>query len=249
MNIRKYVDIPKLSRRMLLLSWIMILAMVLGKMIFNISFPLYSNNKLFNDICDYIDNHSILKYIIMFIFYIINSNIFYLICTKANFVKNKLYLLIINILFSLCFVVKYFSNLFGCILELVNLLALSIYYNFKNKIFEKEIWNVLLPIFSYIMVNLWQICIFFIRDNNILLSENITFILIIMQIDYYIFLLLILIGVKFMGLCGIGWLWGKSETELKALKEKELSKNKPNAKLIEEIDEALNELKTKRKKK
>ncbi len=42
-----------------------------------------------------------------------------------------------------------------------------------------------------------------------------------------------------MGLCGIGWLWCKTETELKAIKEQELAKAEPDKKLIDEIDRAL----------
>ena len=48
-----------------------------------------------------------------------------------------------------------------------------------------------------------------------------------------------------MGIFSGGWWWGKSITELKAMKEKELAKENPDAKLIAEIDKAIAEKETK----
>ena len=52
-----------------------------------------------------------------------------------------------------------------------------------------------------------------------------------------------------MGNWGIGWWWGKSTTELEAIKAAELKKANPDAKLIADIDKELerrtNEIKNK----
>lgn len=45
-----------------------------------------------------------------------------------------------------------------------------------------------------------------------------------------------------MGLWGGGFLWGKSITELQALKDKELKKQKPDAKLLADIDKRIEKL-------
>lgn len=42
-----------------------------------------------------------------------------------------------------------------------------------------------------------------------------------------------------MGLSSWGWFFGKSVTELKALREMELGKENPDKKLIAKIDEAI----------
>ena len=71
------------------------------------------------------------------------------------------------------------------------------------------------------------------------LTNNVPLIYYVMQIDYYIFLIISYIGVLNMGWGGIGWLWNKDITELKALREKELLKSKPNQKLLSEIDRVI----------
>ena len=46
-----------------------------------------------------------------------------------------------------------------------------------------------------------------------------------------------------MGFMGVGFLWGKSDTELLEIKEKELKKEFPNKSLIEKIDKRLAKIK------
>ena len=45
-----------------------------------------------------------------------------------------------------------------------------------------------------------------------------------------------------MGLLGIGWLWSKDITVLKAEKEKELAKKEPDMELVAKIDSRIAEL-------
>ena len=42
-----------------------------------------------------------------------------------------------------------------------------------------------------------------------------------------------------MGILSYGWFFGKSETELLAIKKEELAKEKPDMKLVEDIDKEL----------
>jgi hypothetical protein len=42
-----------------------------------------------------------------------------------------------------------------------------------------------------------------------------------------------------MGISGFGWWWGKSTTELKAIKEAELAKSNPDTKILADIEKEL----------
>lgn len=129
--------------------------------------------------------------------------------------------------------------MFGMIFEIL-FTFLAGFINFKNNTFNKNIINFVFPIIIYLIINLWQMNIYFIRDISRILTDLPIIIFLTLQIDYYIFLIITWIGVNyFMGLGGWGWLWGKSLTELRALKEKELSKAKPNEKLLKQIDEVI----------
>ena len=45
-----------------------------------------------------------------------------------------------------------------------------------------------------------------------------------------------------MGLFSGGWLWGKSEYELRAIRNQELKKPNPNKRLIEKIDRRIDKI-------
>ena len=97
-----------------------------------------------------------------------------------------------------------------------------------------------MPIVVYVLINAWQFTIYFVRDLDYkVLSETSFLISWVLMIDYYIFIIIQWIGVSFMGLWSGGWLFGKSEVELKALKDKELKKAKPDKELLKQIDECL----------
>ena len=82
--------------------------------------------------------------------------------------------------------------------------------------------------------------IMFVRGIKEVLTTLPILIFLVLQIDYYIYTFINLIGVNyFMGFGGLGWFWGKSETELLALKETELKKENPDSKLIADIDKEL----------
>lgn len=116
--------------------------------------------------------------------------------------------------------------------------------NLKTKRFKNKKYNVFIPIIFYALLNFWQLLIYLVRGitNEIVLNMP-TIIYLMLQIDYYIFILITWIGVIFM-FGGLGWLFGKDIISLKAMKEKELSKKKPDASLIAKIDEVI-EMKSK----
>ncbi len=88
---------------------------------------------------------------------------------------------------------------------------------------------------------IWQLNVLFVRDLPNMLDNVETLIQIILQLDYYIFLIITWIGVTKMGLIS-AWFFSKDITVLKAAKEKELARKKPNMDTIAKIDERIAEL-------
>lgn len=238
----KLFDTKKLVFRIWICLWIILAIMVIFKFCFNIWYPIVEDNKYILAISRFIDDNWVVKTIIMYVFYVFNT--FIVINTTTN--KRKFELNIYNVsilsLFIITYIIKNINNLLGVILESLIFITIIPFYNFRKNNFKIKIINLLLPIVLYTLLNLWQSNIVFIRGIDEVINNLPTFIL---QIDYYIFLIITWIGVSFMGLWGLGWWWGKSITELKAIKEKELTKENPDAELIAEIDKAIAKKETK----
>lgn len=238
MKLNKILDFPKLIKRLWIILWITLFIFVIAKLCFNIWYPIISYNVYFIKVCNYIDNTNILKYGIMLVFYILNLNLLYLIGIKKFKYHNKIECLIINILIIISFIVKSYNINYGMLIEIILIIIVPIILNLKFNTFNNKILNVLMPIIINILVMIWQLNIKFIRNIDEI-SENLpVLICYILQIDYYIFITITWIGVNYMGLYG-AWFWGKSVTELEALKEKELSKEVPDKKLLDQIDKAI----------
>ena len=237
------LDVPKLILTIWLMLWVMLVILLVMKFCFNQWYPIVSHNQNFIDTCNYIDNHKWLDTITMMILYVFASNVIFLtaIGDKKYY---KWYFWLLAILIPLgAFGLKYISNLLGFIFELFILVILPIIINIKTNKFKSNIFNILVPIIEYALINLWQLTIYFVRGLDIkTLDSYSSLIYIILQLDYYIFIIITWIGVCIMGLLGPGWLWNKSSTELKAMKEKELSRKTPNLKLIARIDEEIAKL-------
>lgn len=241
----KLFDTKKLVFRIWICLWIILIMMVIFKFCFNIWYPIVEDNKYILAISRFIDDNWVVKTIIMYVFYVFN--IFIVINTTTN--KRKFELNIYNVstlsLFIIAYIIKNINNLLGVILESLIFITIIPFYNFRKNNFKIKIINLLLPIVLYILLNLWQSNIVFIRGIDEVINNLPTFIWFALQIDYYIFLIITWIGVSFMGLVGLGWWWGKSITELKAMKEKELAKENPDTELIAEIDKAIVKKETK----
>ena len=239
----KLFDTKKLVFRIWICLWIILAIMVIFKFCFNIWYPIVEDNKYILAISRFIYDNWVVKTIIMYGFYILNINLWILISILSKKYSNKKILILIQFLMIIGFTIKNFNNTYGCIFELLYLVIIPIIINLKRNI--NKLFSIIFPIVIYLMINIWQLNIGFIRgiDNVI---TNLPFIIsFYLQIDYYIFILNTWIGVSFMGLWGGGWLWGKSLTELKAMKEKELAKENPDAELIAEIDKAIAKKETK----
>lgn len=245
--INKIVDVPKLVRRLWIILWITLFIFTIAKLCFNLWYPIVVRNEFIIKICEFVDNNFYLKNLFLILLYITNGNIFILTSTK-KIKYNKFYKLILfTTLYLLSYIMKFVNNMLGVIFE-ISICIIPIVINVKNKTFTiitksnriKSILNFLIPPLVYLMLNLWQSNIVFIRGITDILSNLPTVITLALQIDYYIFLIITWIGVNyFMGLAGLGWWWSKSTTELQAIKAEELTKKNPDAKLIADIDKEL----------
>ena len=241
--INKILDVPKLIRTIWIMLWVILIILLVFKFCFNLWYPIIVKNEVFINICNYIDEHKWLIVTIMFILYFLSVNIISLTCMGKRKYPSVKFGILINIIIISLFIIKYFVSVLGSILEIFYIIGFFIFINIKNKNFPNKKYDILMPIIQYAIINLWQLLIYLVRGLDISSLNNYPVLIpYIIQIDYYIFLIITWIGVSYMGLYSIGWLFGKDITVLKAEREKELSKAKPNMKKINSIDIRIAEL-------
>lgn len=236
------LDIRKLIQRLWVILWIILFILVILKFCFGIWYPIIVENKNLLKLFNFIDNHNVIRLILYFVLYAINLNLTILILIVKKKFKNWFIFLGYNLMILFLFIIKYKNNILGSIIELT-IPLISIILNLKRRTFERKINNIIFPIVAIILMNFYQILMLFARDLNNVIDTLPSSLAYILQIDYYVFLLIMFIGVN-MGILGFGYLWSKETTKLEAIKEKELKKKKPNKKKIEEIDKILAERKT-----
>lgn len=244
--INKMIDIPKLIITIWLLLWVILFMLVAFKFCFNIWYPIVVENEKFIAVCNFIDSVPCIRYIILFLFYMLNSNVVYLLAKAKDKYNNKTEIILLNITFVVAHIFKNISNLIGVALEVLFLVLLPIIINLISKRFKKKFLSVIIPIAVYLIINLWQMTIIFVRDIDSVLSTLPILIFLVMQIDYYVFIINSLIGVKiFMGTGGIGWWWSRQLTKYEAYKEKELKKTNPDMDYVNFCDSKIKECKEK----
>lgn len=244
--INKMIDIPKLIITIWLLLWVILFMLVAFKFCFNIWYPIVVENEKFISVCNFIDNVPIIRHLILFVLYSFSANVIFL--TSINRIKHhkKWHFILLNILIVCSFVVKIFSNLIGVLIELSFTFILPIILNLKYKPLKTNFFNILLPLIIYALINLWQSNMAFIRNINEIITTLPTFVVLILQIDYYVYILITWIGVTYiMGLASIGWWWSRQLTKYEAYKEKELKKANPDMDYVNYCDSKIKECKEK----
>lgn len=243
--VNSILDVRKLVIRIFFILWaIIILALVL-KYTIGLWYPIIVEVDWFIKMCNFIDNHNILRYSIMFMFYILSLNIWFLTSASLKKYTNKKLLLLVNGLIVFSFIIKIFNNTLGCIFELPYLIGIPIFLNIRNKVYckPKRKWlNIGLPIIIYVLFNLWQMNIGLVRDCFEIFTFLPTLIAYVVQIDYYAILINTWIGVSYMGLFSGGWLFATDLVGLKADLEKELAKANPDKEYIKELEKRIAEI-------
>lgn len=247
--VSKILDVPKLIRRIWLILWITLFLLVLMKFLFNKWYPIVVDNETLMNLFYFIDSKSYIKYIIAIVLYIINLNIWFMTNIKQMKYSKINHFIMINILIVISYFMKCYMNILGVLFEVIILVVIPIILNLKRGKFDNFVFfkwrikraiNVVIPIVIYLLLNLWQMNILFIRDIDTILTNLPSMFYVVLQHDYYIFTIITWIGVNyFMGIFGAGWFWGKSITELKAMREKEMQKAEPDLTYIKQIDEAI----------
>lgn len=239
---KKLLDFKKLILRLWFILWAILILLLIMKFCFGIWYPIVVDNQTFINICGWLDEHNLVKRILYYTIYVINGFLMILIFTKTKYFKHWWTYLIIVLFLVGMVIAKDKINALGIVFELL-IVVLSTIYNVKNKQpFTKTIFNILYATTIYLIINLFQLNILLVRGLSIdLLQKLPTLLTLVLQLDYYIFLIITYIGVCVMGILGFGWLWGKSLTDLEEIREKELAKKQPDLKLLEEVDKAIAE--------
>lgn len=251
--INRILDVPKLIITIWVILWLVLLILVVFKFCFNIWYPIVVENEKFIAVCEFIDNHKFLQVLNLSILYIFNFNIVYLICIKSKKYKNWLVFIVAKIFSIIMYAIKLKYNLIGLILEILLFCFILTIYNVRNKTFKKNILNYIYSTLIYVIINIWQSSLMFVRGLQEILTTLPTLIVWVLQIDYYVFLTITWIGVVFiMGAAGIGWWWSNQLTKYQAYKAKELKKTNPDMDYvsfcdtkIKECEDKLNEIKVK----
>lgn len=243
-RITQILDMPKLAFRIWIILWVINILLIMNKVLFHIWYPIVIENSTFISLCNFIEKYPIIENSIIWVFYMLSGNLFYLAYTKKLIYETRFGGLCVSALIFVGYILKNISNIYGILLEIL-IIIIAIIYNLYCRTYCKKWLSVCMPIIIYLILNLWQFNTYIIRGiNTTFILDDFPFaISLILQLDYYIFLFITLIGVYYiMGTWGFGWLWGKSKTELLAIRKEELAKVTPNKKLIEEIDKAVAEL-------
>lgn len=232
--INKILDIPKLIRRIFIILWISLIILLIMKFCFNIWYQIVIKNKTLININNFISSNW-LKYIVLGVFYLLNGNFAYLSgCQKTKY-NNILETIIINIATVGVLCLKHLNMTLGIFSEVALFIIVPIIYSLVYHKEYSKLKNILVPIIVQGLVMLWQCNILLVRGLPKILADVEVIIQIALQIDYYIFIIILYLEVNYMSYIGL-WFFGKDITVLKAEKEKELAKAKPNMKKIEALD-------------
>lgn len=240
--VNKILDMPKLIRRVWILLWVSLAILLVMKFCFGIWYPIVIENENLNKLNDLITN-SWVKYFILALFYMFSGNLLYLISSTKRGYDYAWEMVGINTIIAAGFIIKIINNNFSMITEIIISVIIPIIYLLKKYKKVNKVLLILYPIIIQALVFLWQLNIFLIRDITDFNSINNQYFLIgfVLQLDYYIFLTITFMGVCCMGLWSF-WIFCKDITVLKAEKEKELAKAKPNMKKVNALDSKISEL-------
>lgn len=115
--INSIVDVRKLVLRTFIVLWAVVTLALITKYTMGMWYPIVIEIEWIVKLCTFIDNHTILNYAIMFMFYITSLNFWFLTAASLKRYSSKKLFILINVLIVISFVAKIFDNLIGCIAE------------------------------------------------------------------------------------------------------------------------------------
>ena len=163
--------------------WVLLVIAMILKLLGSDWFIATSDNKRFIKLCDYIDDHYVLQSIIYAIIGFISCNIYYMaVLQEKRITKKSLKWIIPVLIYSIAkaFLGIYMSVVF-VLLDFFMTIGLPI-------IIDKKSWK--LAIIGTILLWVFQLISLIAKMNNYKMFDNNTLIDIILNIDYYIMLVL-----------------------------------------------------------
>ncbi|MBR3208864.1 MAG: hypothetical protein IKF82_01205 [Bacilli bacterium] len=229
----KIIDARKLVLNTWICLWICLVVLLIMKYCFGIWYPVVIKNENLLAFNNYVDS-TWLKYLILSIVYVFSGNFLYLTSSRKKGYSSILEALLINTMIICTYIIKIYTQV-GVIGEIIIGVIVPIITALKTDKVTNKFLLILYPIFVQGIITLWQLQILLVRGMPVNFEDIGTIFIVIMQLDYYIFLLILWIGVSIMGLASF-WLFCKDVTKLKAYKEQELAKKNPDMKVIKAID-------------
>lgn len=178
----------KITKRFILICWVSLLACMLIKLFGGNYFEIISKSEIFVGICEWIDGKFI-KEIIRFIF--LNLSYFLYVCSicKRNLTLKEFAICEIFIIIDT--IAKYTNSNLGFVADCLMLFISPL-------IISKFKWKH--TIIGFLLINAFQLISLFTRNIELGILENTMLIEIILQVDYYIMLVLYyLYSVKLKG--------------------------------------------------
>lgn len=183
-------------KRAIILCWIMLVACFILKLFGGNWFEVICTNEHFIYICDFIDSHLILKYIIALFVYTIPSFFIILCCSKLPN-PNKKQCIIIMTSLLIVWLSQFVSIATKSILEFINTIIIPIVLNFdkNNKIISlKKSWYK--GFIGYALIFIFQFISFITKNIGLVIVHDNMLISAILLIDYYIMIALYYLYIK-----------------------------------------------------
>lgn len=220
-------------KRMITLCWILLAVCFVIKLFGGNFFTFIGESK----VAEYIEKHFWLLTIVQFVFYLVQSFLYYLVVFKD---KHKCLIVIFTaIMFTFKVLSALYEQLFilSTVAEIIFLIIIPILYNKKE-------WYI--PIILNVLMVVYQLISLFVKNINIISFPDTTIVGYVYMIDYYIMLGLTYLYFKKgdfkMGRLGF-WFLSKNKEQLEAYKaivvKRKDRKNRKYDEKINKIDEKI----------
>lgn len=225
-------------KRMIIICWVILFVCFIIKIFGGNFFNIVCTNTRFANICAYVDKAVWIQYIIGCIStFLLHSMYLLAISKKLWFSKRDLLFVIPSILIGVG--LRLINNIVGYFVDVWQYFVLPLFIenNFHKNVYARRI------ALGFALTFIFQLISIVTKNLSIMpVTNNCFLIAIIYFIDIYIMVILYYLYSNLkennMGLLG-GWLWGKNEKQLKALKEKKLAQIEALKKDIADIDAKL----------
>lgn len=225
-------------KRMIIICWVILFVCFIIKIFGGNFFNIVCTNTKFANICAYVDKAVWIQYIIGCIStFLLHSMYLLAISKKLWFSKKDLLFVVPSILIGVG--LRLINNIVGYFVDVWQYFVLPIFI--ENK-FHKNVYARRIAL-GFVLTFIFQVISLLVKNIGLKIITNGSFLIAsIYAIDVFIMSLLYYLysNVKEnnMGLF-MGWLWGKNEKQLKALKEKKLAQIEALKKDIADIDAKL----------